>query len=37
MTKWICTACGAEVNGKSRPKACPSCGAPKEKLEKDEI
>jgi rubrerythrin len=35
MPKWVCSLCGEVVNGSSRPKKCPSCGASKEKFEKD--
>ncbi|HEU68755.1 MAG TPA: rubredoxin, partial [Candidatus Acetothermia bacterium] len=27
MATWLCTACGEEIRGGSRPKACPHCGA----------
>ncbi len=27
MTKWICTKCGFDYDGSSKPKKCSKCGA----------
>ncbi|MEW6217055.1 MAG: rubredoxin-like domain-containing protein [Candidatus Bipolaricaulota bacterium] len=36
MPTWLCTGCGEEIRGGSRPKVCPHCGAPKDKIERSE-